>query len=67
MTPALVDSAKKADLSMEKLEEQRKTCTILGRIGKPEEVANGILFFASEKASYITGTHLIIDGGYTVL
>lgn len=50
------DFIKKAELS-----------TILKRIGKPEEIANAIAFLASNEASYITGTHLTIDGGYTTL
>lgn len=36
----------------------------LGRMGRPEEVAKAVCFLASEDASYITGTHLIVDGGY---
>lgn len=36
----------------------------LGRLGRPEEVAKAVCFLASDDASYITGTHLIIDGGY---
>ena len=35
----------------------------LDRLGKPEEVANGILFLASDEASFITATELVIDGG----
>ena len=38
----------------------------LGRISDPIEQARGILFLASEAASYITGHHLTIDGGYAV-
>lgn len=38
--------------------------TAMQRIGKPEEVANAVLFLASEGASFITGTQLLVDGGY---
>lgn len=39
------------------------TANALKRIGKPEEVANAVLFLASDEASFITGETLIIDGG----
>jgi 3(or 17)beta-hydroxysteroid dehydrogenase len=35
------------------------------RIGRPEEVAKPILFLASDDASFITGTELVVDGGFT--
>src|SRR5256714_10896356 len=38
--------------------------TPLRRIGKPIEVAYGVLFLASDEASFITGTELVIDGGF---
>jgi NAD(P)-dependent dehydrogenase (short-subunit alcohol dehydrogenase family) len=37
---------------------------VLGRFGKPEEVANAILFLASDEASFVTGSPLHVDGGY---
>ena len=35
----------------------------LGRIGQPEDIANAVLFFASEEASFVTGQALTVDGG----
>lgn len=37
----------------------------LGHLGEPDDVANGVLFLASDEAKFITGTELVIDGGYT--
>ena len=39
--------------------------TPMGRRGRQEEVANAVLFLASDEASYITGAELAVDGGYT--
>lgn len=38
-----------------------------GRIGEPEEVARAALFLASDEASFVTGTHLFVDGGFTAI
>ena len=37
----------------------------LGRVGTPEEIAYGVLYLASDEASFVTGSELIIDGGRT--
>jgi NAD(P)-dependent dehydrogenase (short-subunit alcohol dehydrogenase family) len=40
---------------------------LLGRIGEPEEVAAAVLFLCSDHASFITGTDLAVDGGYSAM
>lgn len=37
----------------------------MGRLGRPDEVANAVLFLSSSEASFITGASLLVDGGYT--
>jgi NAD(P)-dependent dehydrogenase (short-subunit alcohol dehydrogenase family) len=41
-----------------------QSTSLLGRLGKPEDVANAALFLASEDSSFITGTAIFVDGGW---
>jgi NAD(P)-dependent dehydrogenase (short-subunit alcohol dehydrogenase family) len=41
--------------------------TLLGRLGVPNEIAAGAVFLASDEASFMTGSDLLIDGGYTAV
>lgn len=40
---------------------------LLGRVASPEEVASAVLFLCSDEASFITGTDIRVDGGYTAM
>ena len=41
--------------------------TPMGRFAQPEEIADAIFYLASPQASYVTGTDLLVDGGYTAI
>lgn len=55
------------DVDLDERERKILQQVPMGRSGRREEVANGVLFLASDEASYITGTELVIDGGYLAL
>jgi 3-oxoacyl-[acyl-carrier protein] reductase len=59
-------SRKRAEIegiSVEQLLKKRTQEIPMGRFGRPEEFADLVVFLASERASYITGTAIQIDGG----
>jgi NAD(P)-dependent dehydrogenase (short-subunit alcohol dehydrogenase family) len=39
----------------------------LGRLGHPQEIAAAAVFLASDGASFVTGSDLLVDGGYTAI
>jgi NAD(P)-dependent dehydrogenase (short-subunit alcohol dehydrogenase family) len=68
-TPMLQsDVAKQArdrGVSYEEVRKEFEQEGVLGRWAKPEEIATGILFLATEESSYMTGADLRLDGGWT--
>ena len=59
--PPMLTSFQRGDANREALVQ----AVPMGREGQPIEVANAVLFLASDEASYITGTELLVDGGFT--
>ena len=64
--PGVVETPLTASQS-EETRAHLKALTPLGRRAQAVEIANGILFLASEEASFITGAELVIDGGYLAM
>ena len=54
---------KAPNIEIVKLKEKAGTLHPVGRIGKPEDISNTILFLLSKKASFINGINILVDGG----
>jgi 2-hydroxycyclohexanecarboxyl-CoA dehydrogenase len=63
LTDFHVNRTVKAGRSVEELKTQRQDTSLLGRWADPREIAYPILWLASDEASFITGTTLVVDGG----
>jgi NAD(P)-dependent dehydrogenase (short-subunit alcohol dehydrogenase family) len=67
ISPGLIESnATRGELDDEAWGREMLARTLMGRFGKPEEVANVALFLASEESSYVTGIDVVVDGGMKV-
>ncbi|MDD6375872.1 MAG: 3-oxoacyl-ACP reductase FabG [Ruminococcus callidus] len=65
VSPGVIDTEMNAHLSEEDRKELAEE-TPLQRIGKPEEIADAVLFLASERAAFITGQILPVNGGFFI-
>lgn len=66
LTRASYDHMERVGMTLDEFLAEEAPKHLLNRVGNPREVAQAILFLACEEASFITGTHLMVDGGYTV-
>ncbi|WP_129688232.1 SDR family NAD(P)-dependent oxidoreductase [Gottfriedia acidiceleris] len=65
--PGIIETAMGAEVgtSVKASKEQLAMSIPLKRLGKPEEIANLVVFLASDESSFITGTEMVADGGMT--
>ena len=64
--PGAIETAVSPKGRDEKQYQYQIEMSVLGRTGKPEEVAYAALYLASDESSFVTGSNLVIDGGWTV-
>ena len=61
---AIINDPKKTEEQIQQTLDFLAASTILGRLGKPEEIAAAAVFLASDDSSFITGIELFADGGF---
>lgn len=65
LTPMAYDDAKQIGVTIEEYCRESVEKHPIGRMGTPEEIAKAYLYLACEDSSFVTGTTLMVDGGYT--
>lgn len=65
VSPGMVETPmSKAFYEAPGVRERRSAVIPIGRIGRPEDMADAVVFLASERAAYVTGQEIVVDGGY---
>ncbi|MFW6370671.1 MAG: SDR family NAD(P)-dependent oxidoreductase [Bacteroidota bacterium] len=64
-TPLVEEMAKESGESVEEYRKELDSKHPIGHVGEPEDIAHGIVYLTSDEAKFVTGSELVIDGGYT--
>lgn len=64
-TPLVEEMARNSSEGVEGFHRVLDDLHPLGHVGEPEDIAAGIVYLASDEAKFVTGSELVIDGGYT--
>lgn len=64
-TPLVEAMGKESGKNIEEFRKELDALHPIGHVGEPEDVAYGIVYLASDEAKFLTGSELLIDGGYT--
>ena len=67
LTEATEKHAKGVGQPLDKVIHEMTSNLAIKRMGMPSEVAKAVLFFAGEDSSFTTGSHIMVDGGYTIM
>jgi NAD(P)-dependent dehydrogenase (short-subunit alcohol dehydrogenase family) len=64
-TPLVENMARESGEGVEEFRKQLAAKHPVGHVGEPEDIAYGVLYLASDESKFVTGSELVIDGGYT--
>lgn len=64
-TPLVADLAEESEVGAEAFRDHLDGLHPIGHVGEPNDIAYGVLYLASDESKFVTGSELVIDGGYT--
>ena len=64
-TPLVEEMAMESKEGMDAFRKNLEDLHPLGHVGEPEDIGHGVVFLASDESKFMTGSEMVIDGGYT--